>query len=82
MPSLAERASGELRGIAIVDAFVASKPPQYRTELVEALSLPRSVCSLVRIRQELTIDGAPENLTEDTLRRWWNRQPEHRQETT
>lgn len=77
VPSLAERASGEVRGSALVEVFLAGRPPQYRTELVEALLLPRSVCPLVSIRRELVNDGASERITADTVRNWWGRQPEY-----
>lgn len=81
MASLADRASGGLRGSALIDAFLAGRPPQYRTELVEALKLPRAACSLVAIRRELVNDGADARLTADNVRKWWHRQPEYMENT-
>jgi hypothetical protein len=77
VPSLAERASGELKGSALVDSFLAGRTAEYRSELIEALRLPRTVCTLVAIRRELVNDGASERINADTIRNWWTRQPEH-----
>lgn len=77
MATLAERA-GTVRGSAIVDLFIASRPnpDKYRAELVEALRLPRTQCSFASLARELRVDGAPTALTNDVLRAWWPKQPE------
>jgi hypothetical protein len=79
MGTLAERASA-VRGSAIVDSLIASQPnpEKYRAELVEALQLPRNVCSFASVAREMRVDGAPVALTNDVLRAWWAKQPENK----
>jgi uncharacterized membrane protein len=80
MATLAERA-GAVKGSAIVDLFIASRPDpdQYRSELVEALRLPRAQCSFASLARELRVDGAPTTLTNEVLRVWWPKQPEYQE---
>ena len=61
----------------MLEAYLQSqpKPQEYRQDVLDALQDP--FCTYGSIARELIVDGAPDTITEETIRKWWRKQPEY-----